>query len=133
MQTVRSEFQFVSQLLSDGRPYICGQHLTAADIAFVALALPVLSVPYATTGPVCDASVFTPPPEMAAVTAELRGNSFVSCVYYVRVNRIMLLSFLILSLSICHANERAAGTTAGAWAVALYARERSVVLQQASQ
>jgi hypothetical protein len=98
LQTVRSEFQFLSQLLSDGRPYICGQHLTAADIAFVALALPVLSVPYATTGPVCDASVFTPPPEMTAVTAELRGNSCVSCVHCALVNIIIFLVFFMQSL-----------------------------------
>jgi hypothetical protein len=73
LETVRSEFKFVSQLLSDGRPFICGQQLTAADITFVALALPMLSVPYASVGPVCDPNVFTPPPDMAAVIAELRG------------------------------------------------------------
>ncbi len=73
LETIRSEFKFVSQLLSDGRPYICGNLFTAADITFVALALPVLSVPYATVAPICDASSFTPPPDMAAVTAELRG------------------------------------------------------------
>ncbi len=73
LESIRSEFKFVSQLLSDGRPFICGKLFTAADITFVALALPVLSVPYATVAPVCDASSFTPPPEMAAVTAELRG------------------------------------------------------------
>ena len=73
MESIRSEFQFVSQLLSDGRPFICGQQLTAADITFVALALPVLSVPYATLAPISDASVFTPPAAMTAAIAELRG------------------------------------------------------------
>jgi glutathione S-transferase len=73
LETVRSEFKFVTQLLSDGRPFICGQQFTAADLTFVSLALPVLNVPYATLAPICDPSVFIPPPEMAAASAELQG------------------------------------------------------------
>jgi hypothetical protein len=147
LDTVRSEFKFVSQLLSDGRPFICGQQLTAADITFVALALPVLSVPYASVGPVCDPNVFTPPPEMAAVIAELRGVAcpfppslpsppsppsllhaprcslslvcFTPPLYPVMLRRLAYSSLFSFK-----------GTAAGSWAAALYQRERSVVLQQ---
>ena len=54
LENIRAEFMFV------GRPFICGEQLTAADITFVALALPVLGVHYATVGLVSDPSIFTP-------------------------------------------------------------------------
>lgn len=37
-----AEFDFVSRLLQDGRPFLCGDKLTAADLAFAALAAPVI-------------------------------------------------------------------------------------------
>lgn len=37
-----NEFAFVADLLSDGRRYLCGDALTAADITFAALSAPVL-------------------------------------------------------------------------------------------
>jgi hypothetical protein len=147
LETVRSEFKFVSQLLSDGRPFICGQKLTAADITFVALALPVLSVPYASVGPVCDPNVFTPPPEMAAVIAELRGvacPSLPSLPSLPSPPSLLHAPALYTHSRVLHASTLSCvapprglfltlffeGTAAGSWAAALYQRERSVVLQQ---
>ncbi|MFZ5629638.1 MAG: glutathione S-transferase family protein [Spirochaetota bacterium] len=37
-----AEFDFVAGLLSDGRPFLCGNAISAADITFAALAAPVL-------------------------------------------------------------------------------------------
>lgn len=37
-----AEFEFVAGLLQDGRRYLCGDTLTAADITFAALSAPVL-------------------------------------------------------------------------------------------
>jgi glutathione S-transferase len=36
------EFDFVADRLRDGRPFLCGNNLTAADITFAALAAPVI-------------------------------------------------------------------------------------------
>lgn len=41
-QTIDQEFAFVGDLLADSRPYLSGDKLSAADIAFAALAAPVL-------------------------------------------------------------------------------------------
>ena len=79
LDSVRSEFEFASQLLSDGRPFLCGSSLTAADITFVCLALPALNVPYAATAPLCDPNVFTPPLALAAAALELRGGICLCC------------------------------------------------------
>jgi glutathione S-transferase len=42
---VRTVFAEVGQRLSDGRPYLCGERFTAADLTFSALAAPVLMPP----------------------------------------------------------------------------------------
>lgn len=42
---VEEELAFVSQRLSDGRPYLAGDGFTAADLTFAALAAPVLMPP----------------------------------------------------------------------------------------
>ena len=34
------EFDFVGELLADGRPYLCGERFSAADLTFAALAAP---------------------------------------------------------------------------------------------
>jgi glutathione S-transferase len=39
---VRATFEEVAERLADGRPYICGEDFTAADLTFSALAAPVL-------------------------------------------------------------------------------------------
>jgi glutathione S-transferase len=39
---VRSSFDAVGKRLADGRPYLCGEEFTAADLTFSALAAPVL-------------------------------------------------------------------------------------------
>jgi glutathione S-transferase len=39
---VRAVFDSVGEYLSDGRPYICGERFTAADLTFSALAAPML-------------------------------------------------------------------------------------------
>ncbi len=42
---VRSTFDAVAKRLDDGRPYLCGERFTAADLTFSALAAPVLMPP----------------------------------------------------------------------------------------
>jgi glutathione S-transferase len=39
---VWAELDFVASLLADGRPYLCGERFTAADLTFASLAAPVL-------------------------------------------------------------------------------------------
>src|SRR5262249_35742127 len=60
---VRSAFDTVATRLSDGRPYLCGERFTAADLTFAALAPPVLMPPeYGAPLP--------QPEELPAATAE---------------------------------------------------------------
>jgi glutathione S-transferase len=66
---VRETFDRVGEQLADGRPYICGESFTAADLTFSALAAAVLVPP--------EYGVPLPPPDelptpMAAVVRELR-------------------------------------------------------------
>jgi glutathione S-transferase len=42
---VWSEFDFVGELLADGRPYLCGDRFSAADLTFAALAGPAVVPP----------------------------------------------------------------------------------------
>jgi glutathione S-transferase len=42
---VWQELDHAAQLLSDGRPYLCGERFTAADLTFAALCAPVLMPP----------------------------------------------------------------------------------------
>ena len=58
------EFDFVAELLADGRPYLCGERFSAADLTFAALSAPVTAPPdYGTALP--------EPEELPARTAEL--------------------------------------------------------------
>jgi glutathione S-transferase len=66
---VRTTFDQVAQRLGDGRPYLCGDRFTAADLAFAALAAPMLMPP--------EYGVPLPQPEelptaMATTVRELR-------------------------------------------------------------
>jgi glutathione S-transferase len=68
---VRATFDAVAQRLGDGRPYLCGERFTAADLTFSALAASVLMPP--------EYGVPLPQPEelpaaAAAVVRELRGH-----------------------------------------------------------
>jgi glutathione S-transferase len=45
MESIVTEFNYVTDLLADGRRYLCGESFTAADLAFAALAAPVLLAP----------------------------------------------------------------------------------------
>jgi glutathione S-transferase len=44
-QVAWAEFDFVAGLLADGRPYLCGERFTAADLTFAALAAPMVVPP----------------------------------------------------------------------------------------
>lgn len=62
--TVFAELDLAGELLADGRPYLCGGRLTAADLTFAALAAPVIVPP--------EYGVPLPQPErMAPGTADL--------------------------------------------------------------
>jgi glutathione S-transferase len=66
---VRTVFEEVAERLGGGRPYLCGEHFTAADLTFAALAASVLMPP--------EYGVPLPQPEelpgpMAATVRELR-------------------------------------------------------------
>ena len=104
LDSVRSEFAFASQLLSDGRAFLCGDSLTAADISFVALALPALNVPYAATAPLCDPNVFTPPLALAAAALELRGSGCLfarfSALKFVSVMMTRIVDQLVIELQV---------------------------------
>ncbi len=39
------EFDFVAELLADGRPYLCGEHFSAADLTFAALSAAIVVPP----------------------------------------------------------------------------------------
>jgi len=71
MGHVTATFDTVAECLSDGRRYLCGDRFTAADLAFAALAAPVL-VPhdYGSPLPVLDEL----PDAMAADIARLRAH-----------------------------------------------------------
>lgn len=69
--TVREVFEEVGERLGDGRPYLCGERFSAADLTFAALAAAVLMPP--------EYGVPLPQPEvlpapMAATVEELRGH-----------------------------------------------------------
>ena len=58
------EFDAVAGLLADGRPYLCGERFSAADLAFTALSSPVVAPPgYGV--------VLPQPDEMAPRTADV--------------------------------------------------------------
>jgi glutathione S-transferase len=68
---VRTTFDEVADRLSDGRPYLCGEHFTAADLTFASLAGSVLMPPeYAVPLP----QPAELPPSMAATVEELRAH-----------------------------------------------------------
>jgi glutathione S-transferase len=62
--TVFAELDNVAQLLADGRPYLCGERFTAADLTFAALSAPV-------TAPLEYGTPLPQPSQMAPSTAEL--------------------------------------------------------------
>jgi glutathione S-transferase len=66
---VRASFDAVAERLSDGRPYLCGERFSAADLTFAALAAPMLMPPeYGVPLPQPEEL----PPAMAATVRELR-------------------------------------------------------------
>ncbi len=68
---VRTTFDDVAARLSDGRPYLCGERFSAADLTFAALAAAVLMPPeYGVPLPQPDAL----PAAMAATVRELRAH-----------------------------------------------------------
>ena len=68
---VRGIFDAVAERLADGRPYLCGDRFTAADLTFAALAAAVLMPPeYGVPLPQPDEL----PQPMAAMVRELRAH-----------------------------------------------------------
>lgn len=63
-RTVFEELDFVAELLADGRPYLCGERFSAADLTFAALSAPV-TVPDGYGVPLPQ------PPVLPPATAEL--------------------------------------------------------------
>jgi len=69
--TVRAVFDSVAERLGDGRPYLCGEHFSAADLTFASLAASVLMPPeYGVTLPQPDEL----PAPMATKVRELRAH-----------------------------------------------------------
>jgi glutathione S-transferase len=68
---VRKTFDAVAQRLEDGRPYLCGEHFSAADLSFASLSAPMLMPPeYGVPLPQPDEL----PAAMAATVRELRAH-----------------------------------------------------------
>jgi glutathione S-transferase len=68
---VRATFDGVAKRLGDGRPYLCGERFSAADLAFASLAAPMLMPPeYGVPLPQPDEL----PAAMAATVRELRSH-----------------------------------------------------------
>ncbi|GAB4817333.1 hypothetical protein N2152v2_004379 [Parachlorella kessleri] len=67
---IRSIFEGVGERLTDGRAYLVGDTLTAADITFAALAAPALGQPYALAPGLGEET----PPDMRDVMLELRAH-----------------------------------------------------------
>jgi glutathione S-transferase len=68
---VRTTFDAVAERLSDGRPYLCGERFSAADLAFASLAAPMLMPPEYGVPLPQPAEL---PPAMAATVRELRAH-----------------------------------------------------------
>jgi len=68
---VRATFDRVAERLGDGRPYLCGERFSAADLTFASLSAPLLMPPeYGVPLPQPDEL----PPAMAAKVRELRAH-----------------------------------------------------------
>jgi glutathione S-transferase len=63
------EFEFVAELLADGRPYLCGERFGAADLTFAALCAAVV-VPHVYGVPLPQPDVL--PPQTAALVVRAR-------------------------------------------------------------
>jgi glutathione S-transferase len=70
LRRVDAVFDAVGERLADGRPYLCGDRLTAADLTFAALSAPVL-VPEEYGSPLPPLDAF--PPEMTREVHRLRA------------------------------------------------------------
>jgi glutathione S-transferase len=70
-EAVQRTFDAVAARLDDGRPYLCGDAFTAADLAFAALAAPVVIPPeYGVPLPAVEEL----PPDMAAAVLAFRAH-----------------------------------------------------------
>jgi glutathione S-transferase len=68
---VRAVFDRVAERLGDGRPYLCGERFSAADLTFASLAASLLTPPeYGVPLPQPDEL----PPAMAAQVNEFRAH-----------------------------------------------------------
>ena len=71
-ETIGSIFEQVSELLSDGRKYLIGDKLSAADITFASLAAPAIAPP---EHPIRKSNLDDLPPKMASEIREFRATS----------------------------------------------------------
>lgn len=69
-ETIGSIFEQVSELLSDGRKYLIGDRLSAADITFASLAAPAIAPP---EHPIRSSRLEDLPPKMASEIREFRA------------------------------------------------------------
>ncbi|KAI7842187.1 hypothetical protein COHA_004100 [Chlorella ohadii] len=70
LQEIHRCFDEVGQLLADGRPFLCGDRFTAADITFAALAAPAVGQPYAAAPGLSEQT----PPAMRTEIEQLRAH-----------------------------------------------------------
>lgn len=69
LSRIQAIFDEVSELLADGRPFLTGQEITAADLSFAALGAPALMQAYAKASGLSDQT----PPAMRAEAEALRA------------------------------------------------------------
>ena len=86
-QKIRQIFQQVEELLSDGRPYLCGDQFTAADLTFASMTAPItLPREYGIRLPTHD-ELPHPMKDIARELADSRAGKFALRMFHEEKNR----------------------------------------------